>query len=177
MRSSDRIILGQIGAPHGVRGQVRIKPFTADPLALGDYGPLYDAKGNRFDITDARLAKAMLVVTFKQVTTREAAETLNGTELGVARDQLPDEALEDDEFYVEDLVGLTCLDEAGDKIGSVTAVHNFGADDIIEVRLAKTGKSEMYPFTMETVPELDLDAGTLILIPPGEVIAQESSEP
>lgn len=170
------VLLGVIGAPHGVRGQVRIKSFTADPLALGDYGALFDAKGATFEIADLRQAKGVVVATLKGVTTREAAEALGGTELFVARDQLPDEILDQDEFFIEDLVGLTTADETGALTGTVVAVHNYGAGDMIEVRLQSGGQTTLYPFTRAVVPDVDLAAGRLTLVPPGEIIVQPGAE-
>ena len=165
------VLLGVIGAPHGVRGQVRIKSYTGDPLAIGDYGPLFGKDGTRFEIVNARQAKGVVVATLKGVTTREVAEALRGEELFVARDQLPDDELEEEEFYIDDLVGLTALDEAGAVTGHVVAVHNFGADDMIEVRSLRGG-TVLYPFTREVVPDIDFEEGWLRLLPPDEIIVQ-----
>ena len=175
-KTGDMVLLGVIGAPHGVRGQVRVKSFTADPPAIGDYGPLHDADGNVYEVVDARPAKTVVVVTFKSVKSRDAAETLNGVELFVARDRLPDEALEDDEFYIADLVGLDTVDEGGAVTGRVVAVHNFGADDMIEVRLKANGRTDMFAFTHAVVPAIDFEAGRLTLVPPGEIVVRPGRE-
>lgn len=169
------VLMGVIGATHGVRGQVRIKSFTGDPLAIGDYGPLHDKSGNSYEITHARMAKNMVIATIKSVTTPEAAKALNGVELFVARDQLPDEELDEDEFFFEDLVGMEARAEDGDVLGRVIAVYNFGADDMIEVRFSsgpKAGKSEYFAFLKSVVPDLNLEEGWLTLVMPDEVIAQ-----
>lgn len=172
----NKVVMGVIGAPHGVRGQVRVKSFTAEPLAIGDYGPLHDANGNAYEVADARRAKTVVVVTFTSVKSREAAEKLNGVELFINRDRLPDDALEGDEFYIADLVGLDTVDESGAISGRVVAVHNFGADDMIEVRLKANGRTDMFAFTRAIVPEIDVEAGRLTLVPPGEVIVQPGQE-
>lgn len=170
------VLMGVIGAPHGVRGEVRVKSHTGDPMALGDYGPLFDKNGNAFAITSIRPSKTVVVVRFKQVNGREAAEALNGTELFVDRSQLPDGELEDDEFFIDDLVGLEAVGTDGARLGSVVAVHNFGADDMIEVRPAGGGRTELYPFTRAVVPEIDMDAERLTLVAPGEIIARPEED-
>lgn len=176
------VLMGVIGAPHGVKGQVRVKSYTGDPLALGDYGPLFDAKGTAYQVTDIRSAKNVVVVTFKGVVGRSAAEALNGVELFIERDQLPDEELEEDEFYIDDLIGMDVLDETGTQIGTVMSVQNFGAGDMLEVSpmLANgsfSPKTVFYPFTKLVVPEIDFDAHALTLIAPPEVtVAPEGSK-
>jgi len=171
------VLMGVIGAPHGVRGELRVKPYTGDPLALGDYGTLYDAQGRAFDVIDIRPAKNVVVVTFEQVKGRDAAEALNGVELFVGRDQLPDEELEDDEFFIADLVGLSVIED-GAKTGEVIAVHNFGAGDLLEIAPATPSgglarkRAFLVEFSRETVPEIDFNAGTLVLVRPGEIEAR-----
>lgn len=146
-----------IGAPHGVRGEVRVKTFTGDPMALGDYGPLIAGDGRTFTIADIRPAKTVLVVRFREITSREAAEAANGLALYVDRSALPDD-LEDDEFYQADLIGLAARDETGAPIGKVVALHDFGAGDIVEVALAGR-KPVMVPFTAAAVPTIDVAQG------------------
>ena len=170
------VLMGVIGAPHGVRGQVRVKSYTGDPLALGDYGPLFDDAGNRFEVAGIRPAKTVVVVTFKGIAGRDAAERLNGTELFVDRGQLPDDELEDDEFYIDDLVGMGAVDGDGARIGTVVAIHNFGAEDMIEVKPAGGGHSALFPFTRDVVPQIDLEARRLTLVPPGEIVARREED-
>ena len=176
-KPDNSVLMGVIGAPHGVRGEVRVKPYTGDPLALGDYGTLHDAQGRAYDVTDIRPQKNVVVVTFEQVTDRTAAEALNGVELFIDRDQLPDEELEDDEFFIADLVGLSVIED-GAKTGEVVAVHNFGAGDLLEIApvtpsggLARK-RAALVEFTRDTVPAIDFDAGTLVLVRPGEIEAR-----
>ncbi|MBO6638560.1 MAG: ribosome maturation factor RimM [Roseitalea sp.] len=175
-KPANPVLMGVIGAPHGVRGEVRVKSHTGDPMALGDYGPLFDRDGNALEITGIRPSKTVVVVRFKQVNGRQAAEALNGTELFVDRSKLPDNDLAEDEFFIDDLVGLEAVGADGAPIGRVTAVHNFGADDMIEVRLAGGGRTELYPFTRAVVPEIEMDAGRLTLVPPGEIVARPEED-
>ncbi|MAS06643.1 MAG: ribosome maturation factor RimM [Ahrensia sp.] len=175
---SSPVLMGVIGAPHGVRGELRVKPYTGDPQALGDYGTLFDAQGRAYDVVDIRPAKTVVVVTFEQVTDRTKAEALNGVELFIDRSQLPDEELEEDEFFIADLVGLAAHDEADAKIGEIVAVHDFGAGDLLEIApvtpsggLARKS-AFLVEFTRETVPDIDFDAGRLTLIRPSEIEAR-----
>ncbi|KXF79292.1 16S rRNA processing protein RimM [Paramesorhizobium deserti] len=153
--------LAVIGAPHGTRGEVRVKTFTGDPMALGDYGLLYDETGRSLEILEIRPAKTVVVVRFKGVNDRNAAEKLNGTALYIDRAQLPEE-LDEDEFYHADLVGLEAVDIQGVAIGRVTGIFDFGGGDLIE--LSTPGRRPyLIPFTQNAVPEIDLDAGRLVV--------------
>lgn len=152
-----------------MRGQVRIKPFTEDPLALGDYGPLTDASGKRtFEIEDVRETKTTVVATLKGVNDRAAAGALNGTLLHVRRDQLPDDE-DDDSFYHADLLGLKAYLKDGREFGTVKALHDFGAGDLLEIDPKEAGKTIFVPFTRAAVPTIDVRAGTLIVDPPREI--------
>lgn len=146
-----------IGAPHGVKGEVRVKTFTGDPLALGDYGPLRAADGRIFTVAAIRPAKTVVVVRFKEIASREAAEAVTGTELFIDRSALPDD-LDDDEFYHADLIGLAVRDETGSSIGKVAAIQNFGGGDIVEVALAGR-RTVMIPFTLAAIPEISVRDG------------------
>ncbi|MBZ9861240.1 ribosome maturation factor RimM [Mesorhizobium sp. CA12] len=145
-----------IGAAHGIKGELRVKTFTGDPLALADYGPLYARDGRVFQITDIRPAGTVVVVRFKGVGDRNAAEALAGTELFVDRSVLPDDG-EEDEFYHADLIGLDVRDDTG-VIGRVVAVHNFGGGDILDVTLAGR-KGVLIPFTQAAVPHVSIADG------------------
>ncbi|TIT11678.1 MAG: ribosome maturation factor RimM, partial [Mesorhizobium sp.] len=143
--------LAVIGAAHGIKGELRVKTFTGDPLALADYGPLYAKDGRAFQIIDIRPANTVVVVRFKGVSDRNAAEALSGTELFVDRSMLPDDG-EEDEFYHADLIGLEVRDETGAAIGKVVAVHNFGGGDILDITFAGR-KGVLIPFTQAAVPQ------------------------
>ena len=160
-----RLMLAQIGAAHGVKGEVRVKPFTADPQSLGTYGPLDSDSGRMFEIERLRPAGNMLIAKFRGIDDRNAAETLNGVSLFIDRDRLP--TPDADEFYHADLIGLTAVTEAGKPLGSVTAVHNFGAGDILEISSSR-GPALLVPFTKAVVPSDDVAGGRLIVIPPSE---------
>jgi 16S rRNA processing protein RimM len=168
------IQMAVIGAPHGVQGAVRVKTYTGEATALGDYGPLYDAAGRAFEITDIRPQKEVVVVRFKGVQGREAAEALNGTALFVERSQLPE--TEEDEFYHADLVGLQATDRDGTAIGTVRAVLNFGGGDILEIALP-TGQTAIVPFSRAAVPEVDVSARRITLDPVAAGLAGDEPEP
>lgn len=147
-----------IGAAHGIKGELRVKTFTGDPVALGDYGPLYTKDGRAFEILDIRPAGTVVVVRFRGVDDRSAAEALNGTALFVARASLPAE--EHNEFYHTDLVGLAVEDETGVRIGKVSAVQNFGGGDLLEI-IAGGRKGVLIPFSEAAVPLVDVRAGLI----------------
>ena len=153
-----RICLGQIGKANGIQGHVRVKPFTSEPEALSDYGKLEDESGNTaFKVASLRVIKdGMLVVKFKGTNDRNAAEALNGTKLYIDRDKLP-EIDDEDDFYVEDLLGLKVVTSKGDAFGTVQNIENFGAGDLVEIRPIK-GPTVFVPFTKDAVPHLDFNA-------------------
>ncbi len=166
--------MARIGAAHGIRGQVRVKSFAADPASLRAFGPLQDWQGRRFEIASLRpLKDDMLVVGFKGVTDRNAAETLNGVELLVPREKLP--AAEEDEFYYADLIGLEAFGADGELLGSVVAILNHGAGDIVEIA-PRRGPTLLVPFTKEAVPEIDVAARRIVVVPPPETEARADED-
>ena len=158
-----RVCVGRIGAPHGVRGEVKLWPFTADPLAIAQYGELTTADGARgFEIEALRPAGDCMVARLKGIRDRDAAEALRNVELFVPRDRLP--AIESsDEFYYTDLVGLPAFDLSGHALGTILAVHNFGAGDLLELKPASGGDTVFVPFTDEAVPNIDVSAGRVVI--------------
>jgi 16S rRNA processing protein RimM len=162
MAGGGRVCLGQIGAPHGVRGEVRLRSFTADPAAITSYGPLETEDGRVLEIEALRPAKDHFVATLAGIADRNAAERLTNVKLYVPRERLP-KPEEPDEYYHADLIGLAAVDRAGKPLGSVVAVHNFGAGDLIELRRAEGEPTELIPFDATTVPEVDLAAGRLMI--------------
>src|SRR5882762_7452569 len=161
------ICVARIGAAHGVRGAVKLWTFTEDPLAVKDYGPLLTKDGARqFEVAQVREARDHLVATFKGVASREDAERLNGIELYVAREKLPE--TDDDEYYHADLIGLAAVNAADEPIGRVLAIHNFGAGDIIEIAPPK-GSSMLLPFTNAVVPTVDLANERVVVELPAEI--------
>jgi len=162
-----RICVARIGAAHGVRGEVKLWPFTEDPMAVLYYGPLSTKDGARqFEVARARVAKDHLVAVLKGVATREDAERVNGIELYIARDKLP--ATEAGEYYHADLIGLRAVDTQGETVGKVLAIHNFGAGDIIEIAPTQ-GSSLLLPFTNAVVPTVDIAAGHVVIVMPPEI--------
>ncbi|MGI6857007.1 ribosome maturation factor RimM [Mesorhizobium sp. 1B3] len=163
-----------IGAAHGIKGDLRVKTFTGDPLALGDYGPLYSREGRAFEIVDLRQQGNVLVVHFKAISDRNAAEALNGTQLFVDRSALPDD-LEEGEFYHADLVGLSVKDDAGAVIGKVTAVQNYGGGDILAVTLAMGG-DVLVPFTQAAVPDVSVAGGYIVIDPVAAGLVEDEED-
>jgi 16S rRNA processing protein RimM len=162
-----RICLGQIGAPHGVRGEVRLRSFTANPDAITGYGPLETEDGHIVKIESLRPAKDHFVARLAGVSDRDAAERMTNVKLYVPRERLP--APESaDEFYYADLIGLAVIDGSGNDLGTVLAIHNFGAGDLVEIKPANGGVTKLLPFNEATVPVVDLAAGRLIVAPPAE---------
>jgi 16S rRNA processing protein RimM len=166
----ERVCVAQFGAAHGVRGEVRLKSFTADPMDVTRYGDLEAEDGSRsFRIEAARPQKDMLVVRLAGVRDRNTAETLTHLKLFVPRDRLP--AAEEGEFYYADLIGLAATTRDGAPVGTVIAVHDFGAGDILEIKPA-SGPSIMIPFTEAAVPVVDIAGRTLVVDPPAETEAK-----
>lgn len=169
------IQLAVIGAAHGTRGEVRVKTFTGEPLAIADYGLLYDANGKSYEVLEARPAKTVVVVRFKGINDRNAAEALNGTELFIDRDQLSDDDLDEDEFFHMDLIGLEALDAEGNSYGEISALFDFGGGDLIE--LSQKGKRPMLiPFTEHAVPEIDFEKGTILVDPVAAGLIADADE-
>lgn len=163
-----KLLMGRIGAAHGIKGEVRIQSFTEDPLALVSYGPLStDKPGLMIKILTARTTTNVLVARIEGVNDRTAAEKLNGVELYVDRALLPEPDDEDD-FYHADLIGLTARLADGSEIGQVMAVPNFGAGDLIEIRDPRSGDTYLYPFSKAVVPEVRIKDGYILIDPPIE---------
>jgi 16S rRNA processing protein RimM len=158
------VLLGEIGAAQGLKGEVRLRSYTAEPAAIARYSPLLDERGRAFEIERVRVTQKALIARIKGVTTREAAEALVRTKLYVERDRLPERA--DEEWYHADLIGLAVFDTGGRKIGVVVSVQNFGAGDLVEVKPEQDEATVLVPFTRETVPEVDVEGRRLVLAPP-----------
>ncbi len=156
------IIIGRIMGAHGIGGEVVMHSFAQVPLDIATYGPLIEENGTRtFRIVSARLAGKGVVAKLAGVADRTTAEALKGVVLMVAREQLPEP--EPEEFYHADLIGLVAVDASGNPIGTVAAVHNHGASDILEIR--REGRdSALVPFVEAFVPEVDLSARRVVVI-------------
>jgi 16S rRNA processing protein RimM len=160
------VCVGAFAGAHGVRGLVKLKSFTAEPAAIAQYQPLTDEAGAReFRVALIGTAKDAFLARVEGVSTREAAEALAGTRLYVPRAALP--AVEEDEFYHADLLGLRAETVAGAVLGKVAALHDFGAGDMLEIT-TEGGKSVLIPFTRAAVPQVDLAGGRVVVDPPAE---------
>ncbi|MEQ8334962.1 ribosome maturation factor RimM [Nisaea sp.] len=168
---AEPVTLGVIAGVHGVRGLVRVKSFTEDPDDLTAYGPLKDAAGKSYELEVTGRAKGMLLVRIAGIRDRNEAEALKGTELLIERDRLPE--TDEDEFYHADLVGLRAETVAGELLGQVIAVQNFGAGDLLEIRREGSRETVFVPFGGQTVPEIDLDAGRLLIDPPAGLLEDD----
>ncbi len=166
--AADKILVGRFGAPHGVRGELRLQSFTGDPRVIASYGSLQAADGRRFTLAGVRLVKDnMLVTRVAGIADRDAAAALTNLELYVERAALP--APDEEEFYVVDLVGLTVLDDEGTALGVVVDVPNYGGGDLLEVRPVIGGETLLFPFTKAVVPAIDFAARTIVVVRPDEI--------
>jgi 16S rRNA processing protein RimM len=161
----DRVLLGVITTVHGIRGDVIIRSYTGDPEDICSYGALETERGQPLpQLSIVRVSDRGVIARLAGVTDRTAAEAYKGTELWIARDRLPPPA--EGEYYHADLIGLNAFDPAGALVGTVLAVENFGAGDLLDIKLAGTLRSEYVPFTNACVPTVDIAAGRLTVIMP-----------
>jgi len=163
---SERVLLGRITGAHGLKGEVKIATFTAEPEDVGAYGPLSNSDGSAtVEIASLRSAGGGTVIArIRGVSDRNEAECLRGTELFVDRALLP--PAEADEYYHSDLIGLAAITPEGEPLGEIIAVHNFGAGDLLELRPLSGRQSELIPFESEHVPKVDLEEGRITIIMP-----------
>ena len=162
---SARVCLGAVAGAFGVRGEVRLKSFCAEPEAIAAYGPLTDESGmRRFEVTLVKPVKAGFAARLSGVDTKEEADALRGTRLYAGREALP--ALGEDEFYHADLIGLEVRDTGGALLGHVRAVHDHGAGDLLEVHGPGLKQTVLLPFTRAAVPTVDLSGGRIVADPP-----------
>ena len=163
--AADRVLLGVVAAPHGVRGLVRVKSFTEDPMAIAAYGPLSDESGKKeYRVEALSAARGAVLARIEGVADRTAAEALRGLRLYVERDRLPHAG--EREWYEADLIGLKAVGTDGRDWGKVIAFHDFGAGSVMEV-----SGGAMLPFTDEAVPEIDVEGGKVVVDPPAGLLA------
>lgn len=169
MRADRLVLVGVIGAPRGVKGEVRLKSYTSDPKAIGGFGPLTDAAGRRrFPVERLRpLKDELLLVKLQGVETREAAAALNGVELFARRGQLPPP--DEEEYYLADLVGLEAVTSEGMSLGRVRGVMNYGAGDILEIAQDQGDGTFLLPFTKAVAPVIDVEGGRIVIEPPAAI--------
>ena len=172
MNTPRLLLIGRVAGAFGVRGELRITSFAADPLSLLTYRELKREDGTLgLTLTAGRAAKGGIVARAREVETRDEAEALRGLRLYIAREDLA--APDDDEFYLADLIGLEARDLAGVAVGTVKTVENFGAGDLVEITPAAGGPSFWLPFTREAVPEVKIAEGWISIDPPAEVSGDE----
>lgn len=168
MPRPEKVCLGTIVGVHGVQGAVRIKSFTAHPADIAAYGAVSDESGaRRFAVKVLGQARGAVLARLSGVADRDAAEALRGVRLYVPRAALP--RTDEDEYYHADLVGLPVETREGAPLGTVRAVHNFGAGDILELR-DESGRELLLPFSDAVVPEVDLAAGRIVAAPPAGLL-------
>jgi 16S rRNA processing protein RimM len=172
--SDDKVLAGVITAAHGIKGEVKLKSFTADPRAIAAYGPLLASTGERFEIKTLKVQKDGFIAALKGVGDRNKAETLKGVELFVSRSQLPE--AQEGEVYVHDLIGLQALTPGGETFGTVVAVPNFGAGDLLEIRRDGVKETVLVPFAQVYVPKVDLERKELTLDLPETYLEEGEAE-
>lgn len=162
--SRDHVCVGAFAAAHGIKGEVKVKAFTVDPVSVGSYGPLLDESGQRrFVLSSLRpIADALVIARVEGVADRNAAEALRGIRLYAPRAALPEAG--EGEYYHHDLIGLAAVLASGEAFGKVVGVDNFGAGDMIEI--SHEDETVVLPFTNETVPTVDLTAGRVVIVLP-----------
>lgn len=159
------VVLGVIIGVHGIAGMVKVKSFTQDPFAIGEYGSLLlGDTGKRIEITELQPHKDVFRVRFQGVDDRNGAEALKGLELKIERDALPD--IEAGEFYFDDLAGLSVKRDNDQVIGKIVAVVNFGGGDLLEIAVDGQNKTELLAFNEATVPVVDVAGGFVVINPP-----------
>lgn len=171
-----QILLGKIIAPHGLKGEVKIKSFTADPLDVASYGKVMVRDGRCFTLSNARLQGDIVIAGVKGITDRNASESLKGLELFIDRDDLPDPDQGSGEFYQADLIGLSVVDAEGNELGEVIGFQDYGAGDLMEVAMPG-GHVGLVPFADSMVPEIDVEEGRLVLSESGVVVLKADLEP
>lgn len=172
MAPRDLVSVGVITGAHGIRGEVKLRSFTADPEAIASYSPLETAKGIRIEIARLRAQKDGFIAVLKGVTDRNAAEALKGTELFVPRSRLPEP--EDGEVYLDDLIGLPVVLKDGTPLGEIIGVENFGASDLIDVKVEDRKDTVLIPFAGGFI--VAADAGKVIVDLPDGFLDEDAKE-
>jgi 16S rRNA processing protein RimM len=176
----DLVLVGEFGRAHGLKGEVRLKSHTGDPEAIAGYKPLIAADGRTFSLKSLRRAPGgapdLLVAAVDGVATREGAEALNRVQLYVERAKLPPPD-EEDEFLLADLIGLSVQNEAGEAIGTVVAVPNYGGGDLIEIAPVAKGPTALLPFTKAFVPVVDLAEKRIVAAVPDDLFEPAKPPP
>ena len=155
------IILGAVASAHGVRGQFKVKPFTVVPSDVAAYGPVHLEDGRVLQLTVKSVVKNLVICEADGITDRSMAEGLRGQTLSVERTALPE--LDDKQTYHADLIGLGVHDTGGQQLGVVVGLHDFGAGEIVEISVAGSSTTELYPFYKPFLVDLDIHEGKIVL--------------
>ena len=155
------ITLGAVASAHGVRGQFKVKPFTVVPSDVAAYGPVHLEDGRVLQLTVKSVAKNLVICEANGITDRSMAEGLRGQTLSVERAALPE--LDETQTYHADLIGLGVQDTGGQQLGIVVGLHDFGAGEIVEISLAGSSTTELYPFYKPFLVDLDIQEGKIVL--------------
>ena len=164
MPASAHVLVGVIVGAHGIKGEVKLKSFTSNPVSIGSYGSLQDSSGRSFEITGLKPTKDNFIASLKGVINRHQSELLRGVELYVAREKLP--KLKGSEIYAHDLIGSDVLLEDGKPLGKLIAMPDYGAGDLMEVELAGSTATVLIPFTNAFVPQNDFTTGKIMVVLP-----------
>ena len=170
-----QILLGKIIAAHGLKGEVKIRSFTADPLDIASYGMVTVPDGRRFLLERARMQGDIVIAAVRGIADRDAAEALKGLELRIDREDLPDDDEEEGEFYQADLIGIPVFDGNGTRLGEVVGFQDFGAGDLMEVEMS-SGTIGLVPFADSMVPFVDVDEGRIVLSDTGVAVLHADVE-
>jgi 16S rRNA processing protein RimM len=176
--TSELVLLGRIVGAHGIKGEVKIATFTATPEGIASYGALFNVDGTRrFEVVSMRVASGgAAIARLKGVSDRTAAENLRGVDLYAEKSAFPDLSGED-EYYHSDLIGLAAVSPEGDRLGEIVGVHNYGAGDLLEVRVIGERKTDLIPFEKSYVPEVDLQRRCITVVRPTYQAESEEGAP
>jgi 16S rRNA processing protein RimM len=174
--SGRMILLGAIAGVHGIKGEVKVKSFTADPMSIAAYGPLYDEQGRTFalQLTSKAAKDTIVIARIDGIADRNAAEALKGRRLYAPRDALP--AIEaEDEFYAGDLIGLAVEDQSGKSYGKVADVQDYGAGPMLAITGGANGGETAFdlPFSDGFVPAVDVKAGKIVIALPDDFFSSQ----
>jgi 16S rRNA processing protein RimM len=172
------VLLGEFGRAHGLKGEVRLKSFTADPQAIAAYGPLSSDNGRTIVLQSVRPAPGgapdLLIAQVEGVASRAGAEALNRLGLSIPRSRLP--PVEDEEYRLADLVGLSAVTPTGEMLGAIVAVPNYGGGDLLEIAPVDGSPSALLPFTKAFVPIVDLAARRVVVDGPEDLFASGAGD-
>ena len=173
--NSKQIFLGKIVAPHGLKGEVKIKSFTADPLDVASYGMVALRDGRCFQLQNLRVQGDVVIAAVKGIADRNSAEALKGLELFVGREDLPDTEDDSGEYYQADLIGLQVVDEQGRELGEIIGFQDFGAGDLVEIEMPHGGVG-LVPFADSMVPMIDTEEGRIVLSQTGVAVLKADED-